>query len=370
MTEVPPCLVLAAGLGTRLRPLTDMLPKAAVPVLGRPLASYALVRLQALGLRRVVLNAHHLADRLETVLDSYVALRFPELSLHYSVETPHLLGTGGGLVKARAHLGTGTFEVWNGDVLTDVDLAPVVEEHRRSGAEVTLVLVEHPAVERFGAVQTDAEGRVVDLAGVATGKGGPAARRGVFTGIQVAEPSLLNALPQEGPSCVVRQGHARLMARGGAVRAVYHPGRWQDLGTPASYLGANLDLLQGDFPLPTAPAPGEDPHQRGLDALFLEAAYAVDGRGRTYGNPDTVEGISRAHLEPPFLFGPGCAVAEGARIGPDAVLGAHVTVGKEAWVSRSLTWSLVDIAPQEVLMGSIAWRQGGEQRRLTAEGPG
>ncbi|MCK6526615.1 NDP-sugar synthase [Myxococcota bacterium] len=372
MTSLPPdpaplrALVLAAGLGTRLRPLTGVLPKAAVPVLGRPLAAYALVRLYAQGIREVAVNAHHLADRLETALDAWTGRRLQDLRLHYSVEAPAILGTGGGLVKARRHLRGGPFVVWNADVLTDVELAAAWGAHRERGSKVTMVLVEREDVDRYGAVAADAEGRVVDLAGIAQRPGAPA-RRGVFTGIQIAGPELLDALPAAGESCVVRQGLARLLREGEGVHAVFHPGRWTDLGTPQRYLDANLDLLRGDFPLPTAAAEGEDPVERGLRALFLDCAYAVDARGVEYGSPHAVEGLDGAVLEPPFAFGPACRLAPGARIGPFAVLGAKATVGAGARVRHALTWSFVELGPGERLERSVAWVEGGERRSIAVD---
>ena len=135
-------MVLAAGLGTRLRPLTEFVPKPAVPVAGLPLVQFALGRLRAAGARRVVVNAHHLAGVMEGVAED--AARAVGIALSISRE-PVIAGTGGALREARAHLaGAEAIVLWNGDILFDVDLPAILAAHRKSGALATMVLAPMP----------------------------------------------------------------------------------------------------------------------------------------------------------------------------------------------------------------------------------
>src|SRR5262245_661009 len=143
-------MVLAAGLGTRLRPLTDRVPKPLVPLLNRPLVERPLERLRGAGIHEVVLNVHHQASAVRTALGDGRGLG---LQIEYSVETD-LLGTGGGVARVRALglLGEGTFVLMNGDSVVEVDLRAVIDAHRASGALATIVL--HPRTEaRFHAVE-------------------------------------------------------------------------------------------------------------------------------------------------------------------------------------------------------------------------
>jgi mannose-1-phosphate guanylyltransferase len=325
--------VLAAGFGTRLRPLTDQLPKPVVPVLGQPLVGLTLARLERAGHGRVVLNAHHQPDRLRTEVDAWRDRFHPALELDYSVELPEILGTGGGLVAARPLLGDGVAALINGDILCDFDLPSLAAAHEASGAAATILLVEHPEVERFGAITTDAEGRVLDLAGLgqrldhaAGGPGGEPVRRGVFAGVHLAGPAIFDHLPGEGFACIVRQGYVPLLAAGEDVRAVFHDGTWNDLGTVERYLDTHTALLRSGFP----------------DACELADASAVawglDARGRAYGRADRVEVADAAVLRGPIALGEGCVVGAGAVVGPDCHLGAGVMVGERCALQRVVAW--------------------------------
>lgn len=366
MHDISP-LVLAAGFGNRLRPLTDVLPKPAVPLLGEPLAGYSLARLFRAGCPRAVLNAHHLADRLLLEIQAWVSRALPAMDLRFSVERPEILGTGGALVAARELLGEGTLAVVNGDILCDFDLPALVAAHRASGAAATLLLVDHPDVERFGAVRTDQAGRVVDLAGKAKrradavgGAGGAAKSAGVFAGVHLVEPEVFDALPAAGPSCIVRQGYAPMMAAGRDVRGVFHPGRWNDLGTPERYLETHGQLLDDGYPGPAATRLlwGDDaPRVAGL-------CSGIDAAGEPWGDADTVQIDTTARLVGPLALGPGVHIGSDAVVGPRAVVGAGARIGAGARVVDSVVWPGAAIAAGAELQAAVAFRSGGRDRVL------
>ena len=231
-------LLLCAGLGTRLRPLTDERPKPLVPVLDRPLAAFALDHLAAAGVRRVVANAFHLADQIEPALAPICAARGMDLTV---LREPTLLGTGGAIRHALSRLGD-EFVVFNGDVLARPDLARAREAHRRLGARVTMVLREDPRATALGAIELDALGRVRRI----LDEGPPAdfpTRRCVFTGVYVVSSAVAADLPIEG--CIVRHTLRRLLARGEVVAGVLDEGPWFDLGTLEHYAQANFALATG-----------------------------------------------------------------------------------------------------------------------------
>ena len=363
-----PALVLGAGLGTRLRPFTEHVPKPVVPLLGRPLIGYALARLYAAGCQDAWVNVHHRPDRLKAVLDAWVQRRLLRMKVRWSVEQPAVLGTGGALRKIEDALcgSGGPFLLMNGDTVVGADLPGMIAAHRANreahGTVATLFCMPRPDAATYGAVRVDATGRVVDMAGLGRPPGTTdeevqAATPTVFCGIHVIEPEVVAALPPGGFSGIVRQGYAPLIQAGADVRGVLAPAGvvFHDVGTPARYLDAQAALLEGPSFLPTAD--GVDPRV----ALFQEASYAVDAAGREYGSPDAVEGLARATLEAPFFFGPRNTVGAGATIGPDATIGALNTIGAGARVQDAALWSQVDVADGEALRGVMAAKLGGER---------
>ena len=243
-------MVLCAGLGTRLRPLTARVAKPAVPVCGVPLVRFSLALLAGAGVHRAVLNVHHLPDAMAAAAAE--AARTLGLELAVSRE-PVIAGTGGALREARPHLrGADAILLVNGDVLFDVDLAAALADHRASGALATMVLLPMPPGVRYAAVETDAGGAVRRIAG-AFGPGGEALSPWHFSGVHVLSPALLDRVPAAPfEQDINRHVYPPLMASG-AVRGRVVEGYWNDLGTPARYLEATFDVLSGRVPLTRFP---------------------------------------------------------------------------------------------------------------------
>lgn len=244
-------LVLCAGLGTRLRPLTEERPKPLVPVLGRPLASYALEILAAHGVRHVVANAHHLADQIHPGLSPWAASQ--GMTFTTLVEET-ILGTGGGIRNALGHLGASDFVVFNGDVLAAPDLSRALAHHRATGALMTLVLREDARAARLGAIEVTAEGEVVRILNEGPRASAPTTPC-LFTGVYVVSHAIAPELPADG--CVVRHTLRRLLAKGARVSGVIDTNAWYDLGTVGTYARAQFDLLRGRAVFPGFEAPRE-----------------------------------------------------------------------------------------------------------------
>lgn len=224
-------LILAAGRGTRLRPATDHLPKPLFPVAGRPLLDHHIERLAAAGCEAVTVNTHHLHHRIAAHVSSR---RYP-IPVHL-IHEPRILGTGGAIRNAADHLGPDPFLVINADILTDIDLEAAYEAHRRLGAPVTLVLVDHPPVNTVGVT---ADGRVTGFRETK----GEAVRYRTFTGISVLNPEVISYIP-EGRYSESISAFEALIHDGGEIRA-WEPvcDRWRDLGTPDRYRTAVLDEM-------------------------------------------------------------------------------------------------------------------------------
>jgi mannose-1-phosphate guanylyltransferase len=222
-------MLLAAGPGTRLRPLTDVCAKPLVPVGDRPALAHVLDRLRAAGASRIVVNAHHRAD------DVHEFARSRGAGIAVS-EEKELLGTAGGVARAAPLLGSGDVVVWNADVMADVDLRALVASHGAEAPEATLVVQRRGPGE--GPVGVGARGRVVRLRAE---RFGDELHGGEFLGISVLGAALRGRLPERG--CLVGDAWLPALRAGATLRAFGHDAAWHDIGTLPSYLAANLAWL-------------------------------------------------------------------------------------------------------------------------------
>jgi NDP-sugar pyrophosphorylase family protein len=228
-----PALVLAAGFGTRMRPLSYVRAKAAMPVAGVPLVCRILDWLAAQGVADVVVNLHHLPDTVREAVGSRQAV-IPRV--RYSPEDP-ILGSAGGPRRALRLLEADRFFIVNGDTLCDVDLRVLADRHVATKALVTMALVPNPDSRRYGGVLVDDEGVVQGF----TRRGD--ARGLHFVGVQAVETSVFEHLPDDRPSESVGRVYPALMAdRPGSVRALCCRATFRDIGTPGDYLAATLAL--------------------------------------------------------------------------------------------------------------------------------
>jgi NDP-sugar pyrophosphorylase family protein len=232
-------MVLAAGLGTRMRPLTTLRAKPALPVMNRPLLHWTLDLLARNGVTDVMVNLHHLPKTVMDVVGDGSAFG---LRVSYSRE-PKILGTGGGPRKVRAWFGDAPFILVNGDMVFDFDLRGLVRRHEKAGARATLALRPNPDPRRYASIRTAADGRVRSLPGSPRQRAGTASQ---FTGVHVLDPSILDRL-RPGPSDTVRDLYAPLIEEGEIVLGVRVRGRWFDIGSPALYLSSQRALLAAGF---------------------------------------------------------------------------------------------------------------------------
>jgi NDP-sugar pyrophosphorylase family protein len=248
---VIPALVLTAGRGTRLDPLTRLVAKPAVPLAGRALVERVLDWLVAQHVTDVVLNLHHLPETITSIVGD--GAHFPALPasqplrVRYSWEMP-ILGSAGGPRHALDLLAADTFLIVNGDTLCDVSLASMIAAHRASGAEVTMAVVPNPAPKHYNGILLDADDRITGF--VPRGHAGESfaavagdAGSWHFVGVQIAAASVFDALPDGVPAESVHGIYkSKLGAATGGVRAYRVNGRFFDVGTPLDYLETALAL--------------------------------------------------------------------------------------------------------------------------------
>jgi NDP-sugar pyrophosphorylase family protein len=306
-------LILAGGLGTRLRPLTYSRPKVLLPIANRPHIEHVFDLLQRHSVSDVVLTTSYMAEAFAPTI-SEGAARGLDARVAYEQEA---LGTAGALKNAEGQLSDETFLAFNGDVLTDVDLDAVLAFHRDRGAEATIVLtpVEDPSA--FGVVPTDADGRVLGF--IEKPPREDAATNLINAGIYVLEPSVLRRIPAGEQWSAEHQLFPQLVKEEARIFALATEAYWLDMGTPEKYLQANLDALAGRFATSAVPAPGED---------------AV-------------------------VIGEGAEVAADARIS-SACVGAGAVIESQASVTRSVVLPGAEIGSGAAISGSIV----GERARV------
>lgn len=231
-----PALVLTAGLATRLRPLSHVRAKAALPVAGQPLVHRIIKGLSAAGVFDLVLNLHHLPHTITRLVGDGTQLG---VRVRYSWEMP-VLGSAGGPRHALQLLGAPRFLVINGDTLTDVDIAAVIDAHERTGALVTMALVPNTEPHKYGGVLVDDDRVVTGF--TRKGSSQPSFH---FVGVQAVQAESFAQLPANTPHESIGALYPELMrTRPGSVRAHISDAEFLDIGTPADYLDTYLRLAE------------------------------------------------------------------------------------------------------------------------------
>ncbi|MCX6538117.1 MAG: NDP-sugar synthase [Acidobacteria bacterium] len=231
-----PAMVLTAGLGTRLRPLSLLCAKPALPVAGVPLVGRILRWLSASDVRSTVLNLHHLPATITAAVGDGTGFG---VQVRYSWERT-ILGSAGGPARALPLVGADQFFVVNGDTLTDVNLAALATDHQQSGAQVTLALVPNPDPLHYGGVTVDGDGRVTGFT-----PPGPANMGLHFIGVQAVDADVFAPLDPDVPAETINGIYRRMMARRpGCVRAFVSGAAFRDIGTAADYLDTCLDIAR------------------------------------------------------------------------------------------------------------------------------
>lgn len=318
-------VILAGGLGTRLRPLTLHRPKPVVPLLNVPFLRYQLGLLGAYGVRDVILSVSHLPEVIRAVM---AEAPLGGVRLREAVETEPL-GTAGG-VRNAADLLDGRVVVLNGDILTDLDLGAMLGLHaaRRAAATIALTPVENPTA--YGLVELEDGGRVrrfLEKPGwdeVTTDT--------INAGVYVLERELLELIPKGQPCSIEREFFPLLLERGTPVYGFVQRGYWLDIGTPAKYLQAQQDLLAGQLRAPVAPE-----GRRAAEGWIHPTATLAEG----------------ARLRGPVVVGARCRIDTDAVVGPGAVLGPGCRVGRGAHVEQAVLWEDVDVGEGARLTGCV-----------------
>jgi mannose-1-phosphate guanylyltransferase len=343
-------ILLAGGQGTRLRPLTVNTPKPVVPIFGRPFLHYQIDRIrQVPEIDEVVLSLNYQPQRIEAVFGDGSAVG---TRIRYVVE-PSPLGTAGGIKFASQGI-RDTIVVFNGDVLTQIDLAAVIAEHRARKATATIVLtpVENPAA--YGLVETDAERNILRF--IEKPDPDQITTNYVNAGIYILEPSTFDRIPDGVAWSIERKYFPSLVERGETFVAFRYDGYWIDIGTPDKYGQVHRDILDGRFDAGPFAAPSAPRVSVAADAVvasgaaiqapvFIDAGVSIDdratvgpravvGRGCQVGAGAVIEDsilwpgcvVERGAILRGAVLGEGCRIGHGVTVGAGAVLGDHTTL--------------------------------------------
>jgi mannose-1-phosphate guanylyltransferase len=327
-------MVMAAGKGTRLRPITDLLPKPMAPVANRPVLHHILRLLRRHRFQEVVVNLHHLPE----VITDYFGDGSPVgLDIHYSYE-PELLGTAGGVKKNEAFLGTGTFLVMSGDALTDIDLTGLVAAHKRSGSIATLAVKEVADPSQYGVVVTDDDDRVVGFQEKPSRE--EARSRLCNCGIYVFEPEILSLIPAGEFDDFGRRLFPDLLKQRTPFYCHTFNGYWSDVGNLGEFFRGNADALTGQVDVEL---PGEE----------VRPGVWVD-EGATIA--------SSVVMESPVVVGRECSLEPNVVVEGPAVLGDRTVVGAGAHVARAVVLSDSRVVNGSVIVEGIVGQKPGDSR--------
>jgi NDP-sugar pyrophosphorylase family protein len=331
-------IMLAGGKGTRLRPLTIHTPKPIVPIFERPFLHYQLDLLkQVPEIDEVILSLNYQPRRIEEIFGDGSETG---MAIRYVVE-PAPLGTGGAVRYAGEKI-TESVVVFNGDVLTNVDLGAVIRLHRERKAKATIVLtpVENPAA--YGLVETDADGNIQRF--LEKPKPDEITCDTINAGIYVLEPDTFDRIPKDVPWSIERSFFPSLIERSETFVAYVYRGYWIDIGTPEKYMQVHRDIMDGR----------------------CKAAPFADTPGQSWVSPQArIE--DGAVVEAPCFIDEGAVIKTGAHVGPHSVIGRQVHVEEHAVIERSIVWSNSRISQDAIVRRSILGRHCHIGRNATVD---
>ncbi|MFB7402451.1 MULTISPECIES: mannose-1-phosphate guanylyltransferase [Streptomyces] len=327
MTEAKEAILLVGGKGTRLRPLTVHTPKPMVPAAGVPFLTHQLARARAAGVEHIVLATSYLAEVFEPYFGDGSSLG---LHIEYVTEQEPL-GTGGAIRNVAPKLSSGPDEpvlIFNGDILTGLDIRALVTSHTVSGADVSLHLTRVEDPRAFGLVPTDATGRVTAFLEK------PQTPEEIVTdqinaGAYIFRRSVIDTIPSGRPVSVERETFPGLLDSGAHLQGMVDSTYWLDLGTPGAFVRGSADLVLGRAPSPAVPG-------RCGDRLVLPTASVA---------PD-------AKLTGGTVVGAGAVIGAGARIEGSTIL-ENAIVEPNAVITDSLVGAGARIGGRTVLAGAV-----------------
>lgn len=308
-------MILAAGFGTRLKPLTHNLPKPMFPVLNRPLLEHTLNFLSSQGIQDIIVNVHHLPEK---IVEHFGDGKNFGVRLQFSREE-EILGTAGGIKKAQSFLEKETFLVLNSDVLADVNLESVFKFHKEKNSCLTLVVRKDDEPDKYKPIHLADDGRITRFVDATTKHFSKTEQRVMFTGIQIMESEIFSRIPENKFCGTTEDIFPAMIEEGLPVHGYLHEKYWIDMGTRETYIQAQADALEGK--------------------LALKTSLSRNPEGPL--------------IVPPVLIGKDCEISNDAQVGPHTVLGNGCRIRSGAVVENSILWERATIGSDATVQNSI-----------------
>lgn len=321
-------MLLAAGLSTRVRPLTDHIPKPLLPFWHTRLLELSLGYLETFGIQDVAVNVHH---GRKNFLNELAAIPSDTKITPYVEEI--ILGTGGGIKNMRSFVREKTFVVLNCDFLTDVSIEDAIAFHRKKKSVATMVLIPGPNTKRYSGIGINKEGRIVQFP-YGVPRGGETSS-GMFSGIHIFDREIFNEMPDQEVFCINREVYAPLVEAGGPVYGFMSKSRWLDTGETALYAKTQSELLEK--PLPWM-RPWLKDFKKVKPAAFASKSAKIGKQVKLVG---------------PLLIGDNVVVEDDISLGPNTIVGPYSKIGKGSRISNSILYPKSQIAPSTKLSNCI-----------------
>lgn len=335
-------MILAAGKGTRVRPLTNEMPKPMIPIIGKPVMEYLIEELERHGFDEIMINVSHLPEKIESYFGNGERLG---VEIGYSFEghiedgeiQSEALGSAGGIKRIQDFGGffDDTFLVVCGDALIDLDLTKAVREHWKSGAVASICTLEMPkeSVSDYGVVVSDENGQITSFQEKPSLS--EALSNQVNTGIYIFEPEVIDLIPENINFDIGSDLFPRLVEQGLPFHAINIPFNWIDIGKISDYWEANQKIMNGD--LRTIPMPGKEVRP----GVWVGLNTSVDW--------DDCE------IQGPVYIGSGTRVEAGARIVGPTWIGHGCHIRKNARISKSIIFEYTRIGSASIVKSSVAF---------------
>jgi mannose-1-phosphate guanylyltransferase / phosphomannomutase len=318
-------IIIAGGMGTRLRPLTYNVPKPIVPLANKPFVFHQIELLKKFGVTEVILNLHYLSDNIKGIFDDGKKLG---VKIDFSIEeTP--LGTAGAVKNAEKFFDSGPMIVFNGDILTDINLDKMLKFHSEKKAKATLALTRVEDPTPYGLIIMDESQRVIEFREKPSWE--HVTTNTINAGIYIVDPSIFKLAPKGKEFSFERQLYPELLQRGEKIFGYVTDAYWMDIGDPVKYLRAHHDILNGDV---MAVIPGNKISAN----IWVEDGANISATAKVKG---------------PALIGSRSRIAEEAVIDEFVVLGESVTVGKGARLKNCVVHARTKIGENVKMDGSI-----------------
>lgn len=316
-------LFLAGGMGTRLKPLTDDLPKPMVSIMGKPLLERNMIKLKNSGVDEIILSTSYKPHKIKEYFGDGAKLG---LKIHYVCEDIPL-GTGGAIKNAQKFFDE-TFIIFNADILSNIDIIDMLKFHREKHAAVTIAVtrVENPS--QYGVIEYNEELYAESF----TEKPKPSEIKSNYinAGIYIFEPDVLKEIPDSKVVSIERETYPLLLEKGYPIAVYKSKEYWMDIGTIDKYRQAHRDILNGSYPLPEL--------GRNARGIFIGVNTKIH---------------ATAKITAPVYIGENTRVNANSTIGPNTIIGNNCRVGMNSKIINTIVWDKISIQNSSDLSGII-----------------